>query len=85
MNKKVKVLLVILTVILVAWISIFVIDFVRFKNHQRPMFIFHTDHHDYKDGYVVEYKCLGYKYFEYRRDKLDEENLAPFWASCREE
>jgi len=84
MNKKVKVLLIILTIIIVAWISIFIIDLVRFKNNQKPMFIFNTNHYDYMDGYVVEYNCLGYKYFEYRREAIKDESLAPFWSGKKE-
>ncbi|MDD2203294.1 MAG: hypothetical protein PHT75_01300 [Bacilli bacterium] len=85
MKKKVKVLLVIIAIlIIVVWLCIFVVDCVRVKNHQKPMLIFNTNHFDYNDGYVVEYDCLGYKYFEYRREAIEEEDLAPFWASYKE-
>lgn len=84
MNKKFKIAVFISIIILALLVTVISVDYARYKSNQKPIFIFEIIHYDYEDGYVNEYKGLGYKYFEYRRDALNEESFVPLWVSRKE-
>lgn len=83
MNKKNKLIVWLVGLILTLLMILISVDFLRYRNNQKPIFIFKTTHYDYDDGYVNEYYGIGYKYFEYRRNKLDENSLVPFWSPMK--
>lgn len=83
MVKKVKLIIFIILAVFILWGIAFFIDYTRYINDQKPIFIVQITHYDFIDGYINRYTGLGYIYFEYRREHINENSLVPFWAKIK--
>lgn len=84
-----KVASIILTVIIISWISLIVLDFIRCGqkdkngNIKKPLIIVKTNTYNYDDGNATEYMSLGYKYIEYNRNSYVAYEFGPFWLKIK--
>jgi len=79
----IKILDIILWVVLIAWMIIVVIDYVKVVNQKEPMFCIKEEEIEYEDGTVNSCTGLGYKVYEYNRESYQAIEFGPFWAKVR--
>ena len=65
-----KIISAIITIALVIYVAIVLIDFFQVRDSKDPKFCWESEVHKYSDGDTVEYKCLGYKVFKYNRTSI---------------
>ena len=58
-SKGIKILFIIILI----WLAMFSIDFIRASNNQNPIFVLFTA--SIQDGGSAEFYCLGYKVIKY--------------------
>lgn len=83
MKKKKRIIEVTILSIIVLWISVFIIDYVRYKNSKQPLLVIAAKTTDFADGSVEEYYSLGWVYREYKRKAIGDIEMTPFWKSMR--
>lgn len=74
---------VLLWVILLAWMSACVWDFINVKTDKDPIFCINKTTTNYSDGTVDTCTGLGYKVFYYKRDSFKGREFGPFWKKDR--
>ena len=85
-----KIISILFTLVLIAYISLIVIDFLRCGqkdkdgNVQKPLIVIKETTYNYDDGTATEYMSLGYKYVEYNRNSLRAYEFGPFWVKIRD-
>ena len=77
MPKKKIIELSILLIILI-WVVLFLIDYVRYSSSKPPLLSIKVVH-EYTDGKTTEYLGLGYTYRLYERVSVSREEFVPFW------
>ena len=82
-NVFVKILDIILWIVLISWMLIVVIDYVRTINSKEPLFCIKKDVIEYEDGVVNSCTGLGYKAYEYNRESYQAIEFGPFWIKVR--
>jgi len=60
----------VLILICIIWLCTVVTDFIRYKTESIPIFAFNVTISDLENGYIEEYKGLGYKYVEKNIDNV---------------
>ncbi len=84
-----KIVSILFTLILIAWIGLIVFDFIRCGQKsndgqtQKPLIVIKETKYDFDDGTAIEYMSLGYKYIEYNRNSLKAYEFGPFWLKVR--
>lgn len=76
-SKKIE---LILLIVAMAWLLLFIFNYVRFTQSKSLFLSFHVTDDSYDDGYVEEYIGLGYIYRRYQRNAIAREELVPFWV-----
>lgn len=74
---------IILWILLIVWIAICLIDFIRVKGNQDPRFCINKKTVTYSDGKVESCMGLGYKVYRYERDSFSGLEFGPFWSKDR--
>ena len=82
-NIFIKVLDIVLWVVLIAWMIIVVIDYVRTINSKEPIFCIKEEVIEYQDGTVNSCTGAGYKVYEYNRESYQAIEFGPFWKKVR--
>ncbi len=84
-----KIISILFTIVLVAWIGLIIFDFIRCGHKddngviQKPLIVIKETKYNYDDGFTTEYMSLGYKYIEYNRNSLRAYEFGPFWLKIR--
>lgn len=81
MPKSKKISLIV-SAIIILWIILFIVDYSRFSNGKKPIFIL-SHSIKYDDGVVVEGYGLGYVYRKYDREAIIDTEFGPFWLDRR--
>ncbi len=76
-----KIMNIVLWVVLIAWMGICSIDFIRTKMDKAPIFTFKKSTSKYDDGTVDGYLGLGYRIYKYNRTSLSGMEYGPFWIA----
>ena len=79
-----KVLRIMLSIIILAWVVLVLIDFYNVQTKQQPKFCIKEETHKYSDGTVYECTGLGYKVFKYNRKSFSAVEFGPFFIKERE-
>ena len=58
------IMMFVIILICIMWLCVVITDFVRYKTESIPIFAFNVTISDLENGYIEEYKGLGYKYIE---------------------
>ena len=66
MNKKIKILLMILAILIILLPTFIVVDYIRLKNNNKPIFSLNFDI-QYLDGGTKVYYGLFYKIIDYKK------------------
>ena len=86
-NKKStfgKIFNAILWIVILAWVSLCLIDFYNTRQEKEPMFCFlGKETTKYKDGKVEICSGLGYKIYNYKRNCFRGYEYGPFWFEDR--
>ena len=78
-----KVMNIVLWVLLFVWMGICIVDFVRAKTNNDPIFCLWKDTTQYSDGKVRTCTGLGYKVINYERTSYSGVEYGPFWSKDR--
>ena len=69
-----------ITVLAIIWIT----DFVKVQNEEKPVFCLVQKTHEFDDGTVEECVGLGYKIYEYNRESLSNaRQFSPFFVGMK--
>lgn len=69
-----------LTVLAVIWLT----DFIKVQNEEKPVFCLVQKTHEFEDGTVDECIGLGYKIYEYNRDSISNaRQFSPFFIGMK--
>lgn len=89
-QKKEKKNIVKIVFDVVFWVGIIVLaaiwitDFVKIQNEEKPMFCLVQKTHEFEDGTVDECIGLGYKIYEYNRESLNNaRQFSPFFVGMK--
>lgn len=82
-NKLIKALDIFLWVVLIAWMLVVVIDYVKVVNEKEPVFCIKEEVLEYSDGSVDSCTGLGYKVYKYNRESYQAIEFGPFWTKVR--
>lgn len=66
----------VIILICIIWLCVVATDFIRYKTDSIPIFAFNVTINDLENGYIEEYKGLGYKYIE---KYIDDEKTSEFY------
>ena len=80
-----KIISVLITIILIAWVGLMAYDYYRATKNQEPLVVLSKDVKEYSDGKVTEYMSFGYKYIEYRRTSRKGYVFGGFWLKIEED
>ncbi len=84
MKKKTKrIIEICLLVLFIGYLVLFLIDYNRSKNSEKPLIVINVREKEYDDGTVKEYISLGWIYREYRRETITDNEIAPFWSKIK--
>ena len=84
MKRKTKrIIEICLLVLFIGYLVLFLIDYNRSKNSEKPLIVVNTKEKEYDDGKVSEYFSLGWVYREYRRETITDNEIAPFWSKIK--
>lgn len=79
-----KILNVLFWVVFVVLLTIWIIDFVKIKSNNDPIFCLKKEVHKFDDGTVDECLGLGYRIYNYKRSSLPKGvDFAPFFVGMR--
>lgn len=80
-----KILNVVFWVVFVVLFSIWLIDFIKVKTNNEPIFCIKKEVRKFDDGTVDECLGLGYRVYNYKRSSLPSGmDFAPFFMKMRE-
>lgn len=83
MKKKKKIIEISILSIVVLYILLFIVDYVRYKNSNPPLITISKKTTEFSDGEVKEYYGLGWVYREYRRKAIGKIELKPFYSKMQ--
>ncbi len=72
-----------LLVVILGYLVLFLVDYGRYKNSDKPLIVINVKEKKYDDGFVKEYFSLGWVYREYRRETITDNEIAPFWSKIK--
>lgn len=68
-----------------ALLFVWIFDFVRVRQDEKPVFVIKEVKHEYSDGITTEYVGLGYKVYKYDRASLKiDTQFSPFFVGIEE-
>ncbi len=71
---------VVFWVVIVCLLFVWVFDFLKVKNEEKPVFCIQEKTHEFEDGTVDECVGLGYKVYTYNRESINiKVQFAPFF------
>ena len=82
-NIFIKVFDIILWVVLIAWMIIVVIDYIKVVTKKEPIFCINRKEIKYEDGTVNSCTGLGYKVHKYNRESYQAIEFGPFWIKVK--
>lgn len=74
---------IVLWVIVIAWMGICVVDFIKVQNEEEPIFCLKNKTIEYDDGNVYVCTGVGYKVYNYKRKSFEAIEFGPFWLKDR--
>lgn len=84
MKRKTKrIIEICLLVLVIGYLILFLVDYNRSKNSEKPLIVINTKEKEYDDGKVTSYFSLGWVYREYRRETITDNEIAPFWSKIK--
>lgn len=83
MKKKKKIIEISILSIVVLYILLFIVDYIRYKNSNPPLITVSKKTVEFSDGEVKEYYGLGWVYREYRRKAIGKIELKPFLSKMQ--
>ena len=79
-----KILDILMWVVLISWVVMVIVDFVRVRGKNEPYFCWFNKHTTtYENGTVDECMGIGYKVINYNREDFKAVEFGPFWISDR--
>lgn len=78
-----KVMNVILWLVLIVWMLICIVDFIKTQRVEKPIFCLKEETTKYEDGSVYSCTGLGYKIYHYDRTSFSGVEYGPFWSKDR--
>lgn len=78
-KRKRKTIELAILIIIVLWLSLFIIDYIRYRNSKNPLITIKQKTTTFEDGEVTEYFSLGWTYREYKRRAIGDIELTPFF------
>jgi hypothetical protein len=75
-----KILNIFLWVVVLGWMAICVVDFIKVQNEKEPIFCLTKKTTKYDDGNVYACTGLGYKVYNYDRNCFQALQFGPFWT-----
>ncbi len=78
-----KVMNIILWIVLIVWMLVCIIDFIKTQRVEKPIFCLKEETTKYEDGSVYSCTGLGYKIYHYDRTILNGVEYGPFWSKDR--
>lgn len=80
MKKLKKIIGILISVIILCWASVVVIDYYKAMNNQKLIFCINEQTKKYDDGTVYECDGVGYKFFKYDRESVKASEFGPFFV-----
>lgn len=79
-----RIISILFTIVLLAWIGVLAFDYYQTLNEKEPTFCFSKKTYTYDDGSVTE--CVGalYKVIKYERTEITGYELVPIWKNRKE-
>lgn len=78
-----KVMNIVLWVVLIAWMTVCLVDFYNVHKENEPMFCIKKGTTKYDDGEVKWCLGAGYKIYDYNRTSFKAIEFGPFWSKDR--
>lgn len=76
---------VVFWVVIVSLLFVWIFDFLKVKNEEKPVFCIQEKTHEFDDGTVEECVGLGYRVYMYDRDSIDVKvQFSPFFIGMEE-
>ena len=79
-----KIFSALFSIILIGIVAIWLFDYFRMVNNEKPMFCIKQETYKYDDGTVEECTGLGYKIYEYNRTSYRAKQFGPFFIKMHE-
>jgi len=81
--SKNQVFNIIFWIVIIGLFIIWITDFIMVKTEKDPVFCISRETYKYDDGETKECVGLGYKIFEYNRDKYQGYEFGPFFTKIK--